>query len=240
MDYLLDIHTHTLASGHATEATVFQMAAKASSMGLKLLGISNHGPATLAAATESYFRSLAKAPSKRCQVEMLYGVELNILDMDGSVDLCPEVLSQLDYGIASLHTANFKPGTVKENTAACIHAMENPGVNILGHPDDEKFPLDYEAVLEAAAKNHVALELNNASLAPTGYRGNTVPADVTILNLCMQKRHPILLASDSHGAAHLGDFSYALTVIREMEFPRKLILNASPMALKRFLALKPR
>ena len=63
--YLSDIHTHSIASGHGTSCTISDMAKAASKKGLKLLGITDHGPGTLAAGTSSYFRSLTYAPKKK-------------------------------------------------------------------------------------------------------------------------------------------------------------------------------
>ena len=63
--YLSDIHTHSIASGHGTTCTISDMAKAASKKGLKLLGISDHGPGTLASGTSSYFRSLPFYPRKR-------------------------------------------------------------------------------------------------------------------------------------------------------------------------------
>ena len=80
-----DIHTHTIASGHASTATITDMAKAAASRNLKLLGISDHGPATLGGGRPSYFRNLSYAPRKRLGVEMLYGAEVNILDENGSL-----------------------------------------------------------------------------------------------------------------------------------------------------------
>ena len=62
--YLSDIHTHSIASGHGTTCTISDMAKAASKKGLKLLGISDHGPGTLASGTSSYFRSLPFIPEK--------------------------------------------------------------------------------------------------------------------------------------------------------------------------------
>ena len=109
--YLSDIHTHSIASGHGTTCTISDMAKAASQKGLKLLGITDHGPATLAAGTSSYFRSLIYSPRKRFDVELLYGIELNILDTDGKTDLPQELLDKLDYAIASMHYQNFRPAT---------------------------------------------------------------------------------------------------------------------------------
>ena len=145
--YLSDIHTHSIASGHGTTCTISDMAKTASQKGLKLLGITDHGPATLAAGTSSYFRSLIYSPRKRFDVELLYGIELNILDTDGKTDLPQELLDKLDYAIASMHYQNFRPKTRKENTAAFLNVMKNPVVKILGHIDNPQYDIDYDAVV---------------------------------------------------------------------------------------------
>ena len=131
--YLSDIHTHSIASGHGTTCTISDMAKAASRKGLKLLGITDHGPGTLAAGTSSYFRSLTYAPKKRFGIELLFGVELNILDIDGHLDLNDELLGELDYAIASMHAQNYNSGTIAENTSAYLNAMTHPCVKVLGH-----------------------------------------------------------------------------------------------------------
>lgn len=168
---IFDIHTHTIASGHGSAATITDMAKTAFVRGLKLLGISDHGPATPGGGKPSYFRSLANAPRMRLGVEMLYGAEVNILDDQGTLDLEDEILARLDYVIASIHKPVKKPGTIDENTAAYIAAMKNPYVRIIGHCDDVKYPVDYPAIVQAAMENRVLLEINSCSLSPEGYRG---------------------------------------------------------------------
>lgn len=222
-----DLHTHTIASGHATTATITDMAKSAAAKNLKMLGISDHGPATLGGGRISYFRNLAYAPRKRLGVEILYGVEVNIMDNKGTLDLDDTILKNLDYAIASMHRPVIKPGTIEENTAAYIAAMKNPYVRIIGHCDDVKYPVDYFALVQAAMKNHVFLEINNSSLSPDGYRGNTKANNLMILNLCKHFHYPVLLSSDSHGPEHVGDFSYALELVKLAEMPEELILNYS-------------
>lgn len=233
---LFDIHTHTIASGHGSTATITDMAKAAAAHGLKLLGISDHGPATPGGGKPSYFRSLAHAPKKRLGVEMLYGAEANILDNEGTLDLENDILEHLDYVIASIHKPVKKPGTIEENTAAYIAAMKNPYVCIIGHCDDVKYPVDYPAVVQAAIEHHVLLEINNSSLSPEGYRGDTRFNDLMILNLCMHYHYPVILASDSHGSGHVGDVSCALELAKKAELPEQLILNYSARELKCFLS----
>ena len=164
--YLSDIHTHSIASGHGTSCTISDMAKEASRKGLKLLGISDHGPGTLASGTSSYFRSLPFCPRKRFGIELFYGVELNILDTEGHIDLSDELLNNLDYAIISMHRQNYRSGSVSENTQAYINAMKHPAVKILGHCDDSHFPVDYDALARAAQNEHVIFEINEASLTP--------------------------------------------------------------------------
>ena len=168
-------------------------------------------------------------------VDILYGVELNILDYKGTVDLEDEILETLDYAIISMHTQNVKPASVEENTFAYVNAMSHPKVKIIGHCDDVKFPVDYEALMVAAKHYGVVFEINNASLSPDGYRGDTRENVKTILELCKKYNHPIVLSSDSHGKKHVGDFKYALKMIKETDFPEDLILNYSTQSFKEFI-----
>lgn len=231
----LDIHTHTIASGHASTATITDMAKAAASNNLTLLGISDHGPATFGGGKPSYFRSLSYAQRKRFGVEMLYGAEANILNNQGKLDLEDSILKELDYVIASVHMPVKKPGTIEENTAAYINAMKNPYVCIIGHCDDERYPIDHLTLVRAAMEHHVLLEINNSSLSPEGYRGDTRFNTLMILNLCKHFHHPVLMSSDSHGTAHIGDCGYAQEMVRLAEMPAELILNYSPAKFKSFL-----
>ncbi len=107
--FQFDIHTHTIASGHASTATITDMAKAAASKNLKMLGISDHGPATCGGGKPSYFRSLSYAQKERLGVEMLYGAEANILNNEGKLDLEDSILAKLDYVIASIHKPVKKP-----------------------------------------------------------------------------------------------------------------------------------
>lgn len=231
----LDPHTHSLASGHAGCSTITELAKQGFRVGLKAIGITDHGPATLGAGHNAYFRNLAYAPKKRCGIELLYGIELNILDYNGTVDLEDEILEHLDYAIISMHTPNIKPGTPEENTFAYVNAMKHARVKIVGHPEDEKYPVDNEALIIAAKHYGVAIEINNSSLSPEGYRGNVRRTVLELLRLCQKHQCPIVVSSDSHGIEHVGDFLYAIELIKECKFPEKLIVNRTLNDFKMFI-----
>ena len=235
--YLSDLHTHSIASGHGTVCTISDMAKAASRKGLRLLGITDHGPATSGAGTPSYFRSLTYAPKKRFGVELLFGAECNILDVNGSLDLEDDLLSRLDYAIASMHAQNFRPHTREENTAAFLNAMKHPKVRLLGHCDNTHYPVDYEAVVQCAKEHQVLLEINEASLTPGGYRGDTRENNSELLRYCRKYETPLVLSSDSHGPEHIGDFPCSSEFVHLQMFPEALILNNQIPRLKAFLLL---
>lgn len=233
--YEADIHTHTVASGHGSTATITDMIKAAGAKQLKLLGITDHGPATLGGGRLSYFRSLARAPRERLGIRLLYGAEANILDRSGALDIPGDILRNLDFVIASMHRPILKPGTEEENTEAYINAMKNPCVTIIGHCSDTKFPADPFRLFRAAMDHNVLLEINNSSLSPDGYRGDTRFNDLVILNLSCHFHYPVLFSSDSHGTKHVGDFAYAEQYAKKANVPAPLILNHSEKAVLEFI-----
>ena len=86
MKYLLDSHTHTIASGHAY-CTVLEMARAAANRGLELLCITDHAPAMEGTTCRDYFANLGVIDRELFGVQILMGVELNLLDTEGTVDL---------------------------------------------------------------------------------------------------------------------------------------------------------
>lgn len=167
--YVMDLHTHTIASGHAY-STLQENIRAAQERGLRYLGLSEHGPAMAGGPNRLYFLNYKIIPRQYGDLKLYCGVEANITDYEGHLDLDAFALERMDYCIASMHTLIVTPGSVRENTMASVHAMENPYVKILGHPDDSRYPLDYEELVRAAAELQVALEVNNSSLHPLAAR----------------------------------------------------------------------
>ena len=98
MKYVLDVHTHTIASGHAYN-TIKEMAQSASEKGLELLGITEHAMKMPGTCHSFYFANLKMLERKMFGVEMLFGVELNILNQDGKVDMEENLLKKMDIVI---------------------------------------------------------------------------------------------------------------------------------------------
>lgn len=234
MKYVLDSHAHTIASGHAYN-TIYEMAQTAADRGLELLALTEHAMAMPGTCHEFYFLNLKVLPRQMFGIEVLFGTEVNIMDFDGQLDMRQPLLERMDVVVASLHTPCIEPGTMAENTRAYVKAIENPAVNIVGHPDDGRYPVDYEELVAAAKEHHVLLELNNSSLNANGARKNPLPNDRKMLELCRRYKAPIIVNSDSHCAADVGDHRNADRLLAELDFPEELVVNRSVEEYKKYI-----
>lgn len=234
MKYVLDVHTHTLASGHSY-CTIREMANMAARKGLSVLGITEHGPRMPGTCHNFYFSNLKVVPREMNGVKLLLGIELNILDYDGHIDLDEWMLRQMDITIASIHPPCYKAGTVEENTRAYINALKNPYVDIIGHPDDNRFKVDYDALVYTAKEEGKLIEFNNASLNPDGARVDAIENDYIILDLCRKYNQPVILGSDAHVDIDILNYDRVQPVLDEINFPEELIINTSVDKLNKYL-----
>lgn len=226
MNIKVDTHTHTCACAHAY-STLLENLAAAKRAGLEAMGWSEHIAPMPDAPKTSLFANLLVLDREIDGVRLLRSVELNICDLEGSLGVPEEKLRFTDYCIASLHSAVLESGSVRENTDACIKAMRNPKVRILGHPDDSRFPLDYERLVRAAGETGTLLEVNNSSLRPTSYRVGARENLTTMLNLCKRQGVRVSVGSDAHFATAVGRFRESLELFQELDFPEELVVCTS-------------
>ncbi len=222
--YVLDIHTHTLASGHAY-GTLREMAQAAAEAGLSVLGISEHGPGTPGTCDPLYFLNLNVVPERLCGVRLLYGCEINVRN-DGRLWLDQRYLERLDYGIVGIHGICYENAGKRKNTENLISCMRNEKIRFVSHPDDGNMPLDYELLVPAAKEYHVALEVNNNSLLRAD-RLDCLQNYQTMLTLCDRLRVSVIVSSDAHDPSSVGRFDKARQLLRQMDFDEELILNTS-------------
>lgn len=231
MKFILDVHIHTVNSGHAY-STVSENAAHAAKIGMGFIGVSDHAPGMPGGAHLYNFTNLWSQPDEINGVRIFKGVECNIMSESGEMDLEPWVLERMDFVIASFHRGTFPPSNRETHTRAAIATMENKDMHIFGHPGDCFFPIDIEAVVEVAAKTHTIIEINNQSLNPDSYRFNGSEAVQEILHHCKRLDVPVIAASDAHFCTSVGDLSRAKELIIASGIPETLVLNTCP---QRFL-----
>ena len=231
MKTLLDVHTHSVASGHAY-STIQEMAQAAAEKGLQLLGITEHSPGIPGTCDPIYFRNLHVVPRYMYGVELLLGAELNIIDYKGTIDLEEFYFPMLDIRIAGIHSLCYTPGSIEENTSAVIGAIRNPVIDIISHPGDGTALLDFEPIVLASKEYHTLLEINNSSLNPGRNKVHARDNNLTILRLCKQYEVPVILGSDAHISFDVARHEHIYELLQETEFPEALIMNDKVEAFK--------
>lgn len=237
---LYDIHTHTTYS-HG-KGSIADNAAAAAACGLKLLGIADHGPGHI-----SYGMDINKLPQMRKDIEdakALYpgldiqlGVEANIVNFSGKIDVSREDAELFDYIIAGYHYAYFgeKPahglavcvsgwlsdhglptsaGRRAQNTELIISALWENNIKVLTHPGD-KMPVNIEAIARTCEERGTILEINDHHTHLTTEEIKAV-----------QKFNvEFILSSDAHVPANVGRVEGALARAEEAGLDLSRIVN---------------
>ena len=231
----LDTHAHTIASGHAYN-TIREMAQMASQKGLEAISLTEHAPTMPGTCHNFYFQNLKVIPRELYGVKLYIGSEVNIMDENGSVDLPESVLEDMDIVVASIHPPCYKGERTREAvTRAYVAAMENPHIDIIGHPDDGRFPVDYEVLVKKAKETGTLLEVNNSSLRPDSFRMNARENAKKMLELCKKYQVQISLGSDAHFDVDLAAYEVAMEILKECDFPEELVVNTSVEKLEKIL-----
>lgn len=230
--YPVDLHMHTVASTHAY-STLSDYIAQAKNKGIKLFAITDHGPDMVDAPHHWHFINMRIWPRIVDGVGILRGIEANIKTTPGEIDCTGPMLTSLDLIIAGFHEPVFPPQDEATHTEAMIATMASGTVHIISHPGNPKYPVDIPAIAAAAAKYHVALEINNSSFVHS--RKGSEENCRAVAAAVRDAGGWVALGSDSHTAFTLGDFSECRKILDEVHFPEDRILNVSPRRLLDFL-----
>lgn len=237
MRLLADLHTHTIASGHAY-STLTENARAAAAYGIELIAITDHGPSVPQGAHPWYFWNLKAAPSVLDGVRVLKGCEANISpDSENGIDLPDQILRFLDFVAVGFHPlTGFDDKDPARNTEALLRVIENPLVDQITHPGNaEEFPVDIARIVEAAAKNSVILELNDHSFSATSSRAASARFEVEFARAACAGGAPIAIGSDAHYALHVGRFDAAIAVANDLGITEERLVNLDAASVLSFL-----
>lgn len=222
-------HCHTTASdGHNT---LEEMVAAAQEIGLKYLGIADHSRSSIQAhgLDEARLRvqiaSIRKLNSKLDGFRVFAGVECDIL-RDGSLDFSDEILAQLDFAVASIHSV-FNLGEA-EMTQRIMRAMESPFITMLGHPTGrlllkrEPYTVDIPAILDAAAATGTWIEINAAP--------KRLDLDWRWWPLARKKGVKCVINPDAHRVERLQDLKFGIGVARKGWLTKEDVMNCLPLS----------
>lgn len=231
---IADLHTHTLASGHAY-GTIRENAQAAAEKGLRMLGVTEHAPGIPGTCDPIYFVNLRSVPPVLSGVRVLHGSEINVLE-GGKLSLPDRHIQYLDYVAAGIHIHCYEDQGAAGNTRNVIGCMEKSRkLRFITHPDDSRTPLDYEELCKGARDNHVALEVNNSSLIEPVFRLNSRENYRKMLECCQKYRVPVVVNSDAHDPSAVGRVDLAVKMIEDYGFDTGLVLNTDEKKLMDFL-----
>ncbi|MCY3610720.1 MAG: PHP domain-containing protein [Gemmatimonadetes bacterium] len=230
-----DLHLHTTRSDGA--ATLRTMVEAAAARGYEYIAVTDHSPSTGvvpgldAAALRAQAAEIARVQRDFPGIAILRGCEVDILS-DGSLDLDDETLATLDIVLVSVHSAFAMSRS--RMTDRIVRAMENPLVDVVCHLTGRKlgrrnpYPLDLEAVLEAARDLEVAVEVNGSP--------RRLDLDHQGLWLCRELGVRVVVNSDAHSVARLDNMRYGIDQARRGWLQAAEIANTRELrALKQWL-----
>lgn len=232
MNVEVETHCHTIASGHAY-STLMEIVTEGKKKGLKGISLTDHGPNMPGGPNVYHILNQRVIPNEIEGIKILKGVEANIIDYDGKLDIEDDILEKLDLVIASLHNVCIPSSTIENNTNAIIKAMENPNVDIIGHLGNPFYQLNYEEIVKKAVETNTLIEVNNSSFLTSrvGSRENCS----TIVKLCKKYGAKITMGSDAHIAFDIGRTDKSSDLIEEIGYDKDLIMNLKIERLMEFL-----
>ena len=230
MKLISDLHTHTVASAHAY-STVTENTAQAERAGLKFMAVTDHGPQMEDSPHIWHHHNLTTLPRIINNVFVLRGIEADIIDNKGRLDIDWDLSNKLDWIVASYH---WGEGNKAEFTESYLKAIEYPHICCLGHTDSKRFPYDIKEVCKACAHFGKAMELNVARIRDVN-KTETYDFYRKLLSACAEEKAFVVVNTDSHFWNTIGDFTPALKLIEETGFPEELVLNADEERLKSFI-----
>jgi DNA polymerase (family 10) len=222
-----EVHMHTVETDG--RCTIDEMAQAARQRGYQYIAITDHSK-NLAFANglddKRAVEHIARIRAANEQTEgitIMAGIEVDIL-ADGTLDLSDAVLEQMDVVVASVHSAfNQEPGQM---TDRLLRAIDNQNVSILGHPTGrlllrrDAYQFDMDAILKAALKNKVAMELN-------AYPDRLDLNDVH-LRMARERGVKIVINTDAHHTSHFEKIKYGILQARRAWLTAADVLNTLP------------
>lgn len=233
MQILVDTHSHTVASTHAY-STVHDYFSEAKRKGMQMFSITDHGPEMHDSPHPWHFGNMQVIPRVIDGVAMLRGIEGNILPMDGGIDVNERMQEFMDFAIASFHEPVFEPADARTHTNAVINTLCSGQCQILGHPGNPNYPLDYAEVIRAAKDNNVLIEINNSSFSHS--RLGSEDNCLRILELVDQLDWKVVFSSDAHIAYHVGNVEKCLSKAEQVGFPLERVVNRTAKSFLAFLS----
>lgn len=245
MKLTADYHIHsTYSKNNHGKSTIAEIAEKSIELGLKEIAVTDHGPKHFLYGIER--ENIKKArfevdelSLKYPQIKIKLGVESNILDYEGNIDIDDDIRDYFDIILCGYHIGVIFTGLkdlwnftvmnsidgfsrrlraiqMEKNTQAVVNALNRNKIDILTHPGD-KIPVYIDKVALAAEKNNTVLEINN--------HHNHLNAEE--IRIAAKYRVKFSIGSDAHIKDNIGGFENSLRAAQEAGLDLSRIINLS-------------
>ncbi len=224
-DIIGDIHCHTNFSDGVN--TLEEMVEEAKKLGYEYIGISDHAPSiqsrglgTVLKIVSDTRKKIDEINSSQKEIKVLYGYEVNIL-VDNSLGLPDDILKNLDYVIAGIHTSFGQDR--KTITERILSAIENPYVKVIAHPSgrllNQRDPADpdWNKVFSAARDNDVILEINS--------QPDRLDLPDDLVKSAIEWGVDLIISSDAHSTDEFSFIKYGIDNAKRGWAEKKHIVN---------------
>ena len=227
---IAELHAHSGDYCWHAKNTIDEQVERAKELGFKYYASTNHAPILDYNTPTTFY--LNNRFRKYDGIKFLSGMEADLRDLHGGLDVAQVDLLCLDFVIVSMHNCCIEC-TYPDYTSALIKVAENPAVDCLGHiARDPDYVYDLDAVLTAVKANGKLVEFNNASIE---YDGSGERCS-RVMDRCAALGVNCIVTSDAHENSQIGKHQMALDMLEEKSFPEHLIVNASEERLEEFLS----
>ncbi len=232
----IDLHTHTIFSGHAFN-TMYEMAHEASEKKLTHLGITDHTPYKKRF-SDDIFKMYERIPPYLFGVRIVPGIEIDIIDTNGTIELPEKYRKNLKIFSAGFHVERGVPNTLERNTKSMISMLDNPLINVITHPYLSNYPVDIKKVAEHACSKEKLLELNNSSFRyKNKYDDDSIKRAKKMIEVFQNHGMKMIIGSDAHIAFELGEDSNLMARKEELGFRDNDIINNYPKEVEKYFGL---
>ena len=231
-----DLHTHSIRSSCGFH-TLLEIVSIMKGKGEKAFALTDHGP-TLGTPRAHFSVMLRRVPPVIDGVRMFKGVEASVLNGDGDIDLPLFEGYSYDVILAGLHKHGLyeDPQGKDENTRALVNTMKkNPALRVITHPYFETFPVDMDALTDAAIETGTALEVNNSYLLND--KADTASLAL-MLEIARDKGTPLAVNSDGHVFHEMAKFDLAVKFMEPYGIDSLNIVNRTLESTLEFLGLE--
>ena len=238
----IDLHIHSVASGHAM-SSIMDNVRWAKENKMKVIAITDHGYGIKETNTDhAFFEAISRIPKKMSGIRVLTGIEANIMNSKGDLDVPTRILNKLDIVNVGLHlTDSYKKKDIKSHTNAVINALKKNRKSILTHSYfDQHYEIDIEKIAKAAIENNVLLEMNISCFNKSTFFNEKRYMDnlKKILKIIKENKKKVIVNSDAHFHEEIGDDKILKKYQKEIGLTNDMIINNYPKELEKALGVK--